>query len=495
MAKFDFWKEHWLLDNPDWVLKRESDWSVFEQKLHIHHNKNEVSAFKTYFLKGEWTPEAKCEPSIIFKIFNVPNLTKDKLELILSFITDKKELIRVRLDLFTGCFINIAPIILDTNGNNIKWLIEYLTFYEPTYSHNVVNYRNFKGITKFPYPINPTDDLNGFYWSFVKIANKWLETKAVNPNCGIQYIINHWFTSEKYLKSTAISNEFSTVQLYNLFLQIHNFIPSHYSNIGMQEKQSFVNQFNECVAKYGFHNEAIQQLWDKAGVDKEDAWVDKVMLNPISEDKINKQNSYEKELFRTFVSHEVPSYKVDFKKIAQVFKKYDFTNDEFTEGMVQRVKLTEHLTSKFKSELGYSDTESIYGLRYQFSVNSKYLGTDKSLLKLDLISVNKFKQEINPTFMIIERPRERNALCKSRVCLKNRQFIIDAIRAELGIQFSRYLGFTYDESNPRKIPPEPKYYDSYLEEMAEPFIDANYFPLRIGRFGLLDNEDDDFPLK
>lgn len=493
MAKFDFFKEQWLLNDSEWVKRREQDWLIIEVMFAATRNQNELASMKNYFIKGVWTPEAKYEPTPALKLLLCPKPSLGIYENIAKGITNINKFMYFREEIIYLLCNKPAKSLMLNNRGITESLIKHIIFNQEEFT-NEVNLINGHEVRVFPCEI-----IGGVKNNFISFYTDnlltWLEIKDANPECGVIYLLKHWFTALKFLELSTKLHKNYLNRLYVLFLNIRNFIPSHNTNSGSLEKQSLVNQFNECVAKYGFHNEAIQQLWDKAGVDKEDAWVDKVMLNPISEDKINKQNSYEKELFRTFVAHEVPSYKVDFKQIAQVFKKYDFTNDEFSEGMVQRVRLTEHLTSKFKSELGYSDTESIYGLRYQFCVNSKYLGTDKSLLKLDLISVNKFKQETNPTFMIIERPRERNALCKSRVCLKNRQFIIDAIRAELGIQFFRYLGFTYDESNPRKIPPEPKYYDSYLEEMAEPFIDANYFPLKIGRFGLLDNEDDDFPLK
>jgi len=498
MAKYSFWKEQWLLNDAEWVKQREQDWALFEIKLLAHHNKNEVAAFRRYFLKGEWTPGTKCEPSVDFKIFNLPNLTDETLVLILTKLTDREELERVRENLLVGCYINVCSVFQEGESFDVKWLIDTIVFCENKYSVEKVDYLGFKGIYKFPYQSDSKYSLNGFFMSFVIALNKWLSIKSANPHCGVQYLLSHWYSCLNFIPLNTKFKKFDLIRLYELFLQINNFIPDYPTNTGAKEKQAFAAEFSKLAEKEGFHLPEIQQLWDKSKRDHEDSWVDKSLVVPLTDEMIVEQQSYEQEMFRTLVVRSDQSQTICFSDVFGVFQKYQFTNDVYVESTIQTVELSAHLTQGFKLELGVSGDDEIQGLRYRFNVNSKYLGTTRNTLAIDLILLkvdpDKISHDVYPVFMLIERPKDRNGLFSSRICTKNRQFIIDAIKNELTIDLVRYFSFTVDKYGTKTIPPAPEDYEEYIKEMAEPFYDARYFPLKVGRYGLLDCDEDDFKI-
>jgi hypothetical protein len=350
-------------------------------------------------------------------------------------------------------------------------------------------------IREFPLGITPgiTGDFFSFYVDQTRI---WLKTKISNPHCGVQYLLSHWYSCLNFIPLKTKFNKFDLIRLYELFLQINNFIPDYPANTGAKEKQQFASEFIRLAEKEGFHLPEIQQLWDKSKNDHEDAWVDESLVVPLTVEMIKEQQSYEQEMFRALVVRSNIFQAISFSDVLGVFKKYQFTNDNYVKTNIQNIELSAHLTNGFKVELGLSTKDKIQGLRYRFNVNSKYLGTTRSTLGLDLIQLNvepdKIKSDIYPIFMLIERPKERNGLCDSRIVTKNRQFVIDAIKNELKIALVRYFSFTIDEYGTKTIPPAPEDYEEYIKEMAEPFYDARYFPLKIGCYGLLDCDEDDF---
>jgi len=451
MEKFNLWKETWLLNDPEWLKNRQEDWHQVENLLSERKNKNELASIKKYFMKGEWTPNTKYEPTHALKFILHPEPTVEVYEHILSTIPKQKSIDYVREDIVYTLSRNNGASLLLGNTSKIKKLIEHIILNVCEFTDDTRTLYS-QEVRDFPLAVDFKYDLNGFFWLYIRQVNKWLDTKNSNPYCPILYLLKHWFTAVAYLPEQKFKHKPNSEGLYNLFLKIHHYIPDYHTNSGALAKSGFVTLFNEYAAEFGFPVNEIQQLWDKAALDKEDAWVDKVIKKPLTVEQMEQQTSFQCDLFRTFVVRDknlkVP---VNPQNIVNIFDKYGFASNSYCESNIQKIELTKYLTEPFIKELGYLPGDIVWGSCYQLITSNKYIGTDKDALKLDLISfeVSRSLEEgvVRPVFMIIERPRERNALCKSRVYMKNRQFIVDAIKEEAGYQMLRYFGFTHDQQN------------------------------------------------
>jgi len=492
MAKFSFWKEYWLVNDSDWVKQRENEWFTIERMFAATHNKNELASMKTYFMKGTWTPDAKYEPTSALKFLFCPNPSLEVYEIILSEITDINKLQYFREELIYKLCSNPWYSILLSNSGMTKPLLKHITLEQEKYTNNTCIINNHE-VRVFPCELGGGVKTNFFSFYISKLLD-WFETKQANPESGVIYLLTHWFTALPFLELNSRFHQADLDRLYTLFLNIQNFIPVYHLNSGAKEKNLFVTRFIECVEEYGFHHEAIRNLWNKAKVDKEDAWVDE--CHEYSKDDIDDWENFDGEIYRTLVYRgtQIPS-DLD-KKIATIYSEFGFINTNLEKINCDYIDITEQLSVAFKNEFSIIDNDKIQGRRLRLLLTCSFTGTERVNISLDLITFSHLvDSEIDlPRFMIVERADKPYNLCNSRVYSKNRQFIVDAVKDKLGIQLLRYYGYSHDPATNLKIPPDTEDFEIYLKAMESPFYDVSYFPLVVGTTPFLDKPELDYKI-
>jgi hypothetical protein len=491
MEKFNLWKETWLLNDSEWLKNRQEDWHQVENLLSERKNKNELASIKKYFMKGEWTPNTKYEPTHALKFILHPEPTVEVYEHILSTILKQKSIDYVREDIVYTLSRNNGASLLLGNASKTKTLIEHIIFNVCEFTDDTRTLYS-QEVRDFPLAVDFKYDLNGFFWLYVRQVNKWLDTKNSNPYCPILYLLKHWFTAVAYLPEQKFKHKPNSEGLYNLFLKIHHYIPDYQTNSGALAKSGFVTLFNEYAAEFGFPVNEIQQLWNKAGDDKEDAWVDECY--EYTQDEIDDWENYEGEVYRTLVFRSSDNFPELTRSIAEVYSGYSFTYSQFSEKNTDIIDLTAHLSTNFIAEFNSPDNSRILGCREKILLTSKFTGTDKVKITLDLITFihsSDTEGEV-PRFMIVERPDKPYNLVNSRIFNKNRQCMVDAIKDKVGIQLLRYFGYSHDPSTELTIPAPPEEYGLYVKEIESPFYDVPYFPLAIGTTPFLDKLENDY---
>lgn len=480
MAKFSFHKEVWLLKDPQWLSDRALAWEPIEfQLLCDGVNKNRISAMKRYFIKGEWTEGSEYAPSLDTRMRWCPTISTSYFDEMVSEATTQYATQYLRETLVKS-LMKVVPeeFMPFDDWHRRLTLFQWVINDEVEYTDKLIEYNSCQ-VRAFPLEASKKND---FSMSFIRHANNWLSMCGSNQYQGFLILLPFWFSSLHHMGKSAFERKQNVKTISQLFLYIRHFIPEHACHAASQAKKEFVTEFLKCVEKYGFTLERMAELWEAALEDKEDEWVDKRLTKEFSLTLDNTESEYKRAFFSTFISNfdegEDPIFHIFYQ-----LKKNEFCLHEYVPKEVKLVNLDSLLSKEFKSEVGQGDA-----YHYRFEMSSKYIGTDRSILFLNVFILNKSRRVI-----ISESSRVRNGLCKSRVFNANRLFLLDSLRTESNLNFARYLNYSRSDE-PKSILPAPEDYLSYLKLKIIPYIDSNYSIFLHGVYGLLHGVDDQFKL-
>jgi hypothetical protein len=256
-----------------------------------------------------------------------------------------------------------------------------------------------------------------------------------------------------------------------------------------------VNEFKRYANENCFAKAFLSKLWEQAKQNSEEEWVDKIFhCTP---------ESHPKQWLSWCLK---PAYKPLFcltnndvgnlhSTITKLYKKNGFSLTHETDLVKRNVDITELVTPEFIAELPTECQNQIVGELVRINLTDKYMGTNKTYFQLDIIKIANLPDETEkniPRLMILERPIDYFVPCFARRYCANQSYMVDEIKAETGFQLVRYFGFSHDLERERTVPPAARDYADYEREMALPFYDAAYLPLKIGNTAFVLNDENEY---
>jgi hypothetical protein len=481
MAKFSFHKEVWLLKDTQWLSDRKLAWEPIEYQLLCESavNKNQISAMRRYFIKGEWTEGSEYAPSLDTRMRWCPTISRAYFDEMVSEAKTQYATQYLRETLVKSV-MKVVPeefMPLDDWHRRLT-LYQWVVDNEVEYTNKQIEFNSFQ-VRAFPLETSKANrnDFSKLYFHWVA---DWLYTLNSNQYQGFIILLPFWFTSLRHMDESIFEWDQNVKTVNQLFLYIRNFIPEHSCHASSQAKKEFVTEFLKCVEKYGLSLAKMTELWKATAQNKEDEWVDKKLKKDFSLTLNCIESEHKPALLSTFIS-KFDEGKDPMLSIYTQLKNTGFCQHDIDYNDVKLVGLESLMTTEFKSE-----AEKEYAYHYCFEMTPKYIGTDRTTLFLNVFVLPKSRRVILTESSIV-----RNGLYKARIFNANRLFILDLIRIEEKLNFSRYINYTGGDE-PKTIPPSPEDYLSYRKLKEIPFMDKNYSIFRHGRYGLLHGTDDQF---
>jgi hypothetical protein len=485
MAKLALAKEVWLSKDAAWLQQRESDWDKIELCLASNADINQMKAYRRYFMKGEWTEGARMAPSPAMRFILCPEHSpRIYHQIIAAMEADKNKLHYYRCDLLWLLMADFYDSLLLCHAENTQCMINYLLNERDDYHDDMLTIDGVI-VRGFPFDIYPKSPReSNFFLSFIHCAGTWLETVDANPYCGIQYLTHQWFTGLSFMHGIKEFNaEDRRNVLYPFFLQLHQYQSEHPSRAAAEAKQAFVDDFMRHASEYGFQLPELTDFWQQASQDSDQAWLENIWEEEVLPDDPKNQRAELPAWFDSFICPLPSSAKDVFAIIGQRLTSLGFSDTPYHAEQVQRVSLTPMLTIDFMAEMGFNIDEPVYAYQYDLLCSADFLGTDQCQLQYKVLLIDTAKPE--PYVLLVECPSIRNRMSKNQRVLRNKRYLLDALREEDGLPFYRHYNFAQDPVWPKTIPPAAKHYPNYRTLMAIPFKDATYLPFKQGRFGLL----------
>jgi len=489
MAKFSFVKGLWKTRDPEWVKDREEKWHMASCLLG-ERNKSRAQSYKKYFMKGEWTEGSRYYPLAHFFYLFSPNQNVKYFRLILEEITgnESKEYFRkmVLASLITLKYSRHITLDAEEFTALCVESIDGLT----SFSDEKLVLGNYS-VSRFPFSKLEQGSCD-FFWMYVRGVNEWLEEKNSHGASGFEFFLTFWFESNKTLTFEYFPAEFYQSDLLKLFTLIHHYIPHHNSNSGAQEKARFVKDFHRLANDMGFSNDLVASTWKLAQESKEDEWVDHLYQCTKDEDSY----AWDSSDFALFTNLVYRSKVYQGDMVDAIYQRYA-KNGFIADGHVfnqSYIDVTELLTQDFIAELAVSNSKAILGRLTRLELSEKFMGTSKVSFSLDIIAIDckgNHEREV-PRILIIERPTDFYVAADARRYCANRQFMVDDIKAETGIELVRYFGFDQNPILERTYPPRPQDYLEYEKEMERPFYNASYLPLKTGSTAFILNDENEY---
>ncbi|TMO88521.1 hypothetical protein [Pseudoalteromonas spongiae] len=486
MAKFSFHKEQFKTNDPVWKAEREA---LFEKLLPIiGSSKTKKNAtLKRYFLKGEWTLHSEYDLDFVTKLSFLPELKKEHYFSVMKEVPwedGKREFRHVFLYwLITGWMLNELSIS-DTLIDDFYTLsVDGLTHYseESIEIEGIIHAR-------FPWHVDQRQH-NGFFMSYVTIANEWITKKQNQDKSGLTHFMPHWFSALSYLKWKGFTKGGMRKRILELFTVIQHYIPEHKNNPAAAQKQLFVDEFKRCVLEHGLVKPELIEIWQEASENTEETWVDELYeCDPEKDPEV--WQSWNSGPFEPLVHHSQISCQGTAETIRDL---YVANNLGHPIDKVQdiTVAINDILTPEFIAELPLGSADSpILASLYRIELNEKHMGTDKTRFYLDLLELQGLPESTEvatPRILILERATSHYQADLARRYCAYRSYMIDEIKYHTNKQFVRYLGFTYNPSGVT-IPPDDGAKEWFERENAFKFKNVDYSPLKLSGAAFILND-------
>lgn len=484
MAKFSFHKEVWLLKDTQWLSDRKLAWEPIEYQLLCESavNKNQISAMRRYFIKGEWTEGSEYAPSLDTRMRWCPTISKAYFDEMVSEAKTQYETQYLRETLVKSV-MKVVPeeFMLFDDWHRRLTLYQWVVDNEVEYTNKQIEFNSFQ-VRAFPLEASKKNDFSMY---FIRHANNWLSMCGSNQYQGFLILLPFWFTSLRYMDESTFERKQNVKTINQLFLYIRNFISEHSCHAASQAKKEFVTEFLKCVEKYGLSQVRMTERWEAAAQNKEDESVGREVRSlPLTSD--NLETRLEDAFYNTYIC--------DYKSkadpvfiIHEAMESLGLCEQKYNKSDIKLVDISNVLTSEFKSELCH-DTVHAYHVCFQLS--PFYIGSEKLTVYQNIFVL--VDNNNNLKVIMTESSALRNVVCNSRIFSSRRLFLMDTLREEHGLGFKRYLNYTHDDSDPNSIPPEPEEYLTYLQLLDIPFEDKDYSIFIYGAYGLQYGVDDQF---
>lgn len=486
MAKFSFSNELWKTKDAQWLAKRNAQWLSVERILANSCDKTQLSSIKKYFMKGEWTPDSKYEPRGGMKFLYSPEHTVEIYNKMMAHCDTK-----IRIDVFRSDALRIISgeifgFLTTINEAELRELIKNMLFGRELYSVENVD---INGVNVPVFPIELLTANNGFFWYYLRDIEELISNKYSKNTIGLKSQLNLWFSSIDNLDKNVITGDFQKESLLKIFTQIVHYIPNHPNNPAAQAKLEFVNLFKQ-FAEQGFSHELIENTWQAAKENKEDEWVNRIYECTPEKDSYA-WKSWDGGGYTPLICRSSDDINNLHLTIADLYQANGFSQSSYIPVNDKKIDITKLLTKEFLAELPIANRKKVQGELVRITLSDKFMGTNKVHFRLDIIKIIDLPEQTEneiPRLLIIERPDNHYISCLARRYCANREYIVDEIKEETGLQLVRYFGFSHEPTGDREVPPRPQDYKDYQKEMQLPFYDAAYLPLKIGTTAFILND-------
>lgn len=478
IATYTFCDSVWKYSDKAWRQAREKRWNNevrFNVSVGTNLDRSELKGLKDYFMRGEWWYGDSYSPGLGDRFLLCPYDIEVMSEIL--FLSAKSEHAletsrRAIIGMLAAKYTNTTKGFF--GGKEEEVLNRLILTKSPQFNNDTVDVNGFK-IREFPFTAK------AFFFFFVETVEHWFSGPKCNPNNPIQYLIEYWFSSLPYLDPKELQHKKYMEYIYTFMLNMRRFIEPYPTNSGATERKKFVSAFNACAKQYGFHHDRLTELWVKAKKDPEDEWVN----NILSQEDIEEAEEWPNYLpgdCRDFYAESEELNEENLALIVDCYCKKGFVNKTFSKEQIDSIRVDTLLTPEFTKKLGVKG--KLYGQRYRIDLNSKFIGTENAIIAIDLILLNASNDKASQNILLaIERPKEHYAMMMSRVYVKNREFMVSALKEECSIEFIRLYGFTAEFFPNKSLNPHEQAIYNYLSN--EPFFDADYYMLKSESYGLL----------
>jgi len=490
MAHFSFKTQIWRVKDANWMLGRKAQWNRVEGILLSNQmNKVELSSIKKYFMKGEWSPDTKYAPRGGDLFLYSPKHSIEIYDTMLECSDSQIKINIFRKGVFNKLLSGLFHFLTDLSEDEKTQLLAHIMNGQTEYTEDkfIVN-----GCEVSVFPEQLSSHINGYFWSYLRGVKSLLNKKNGGSVFDFSLQLPLWMSSIRYLDKWDFSKDFKRAHLLDIFVAIAHYIPHHNSNSGAQEKARFVKDFRRLANDMGFSNDLVASTWKLAQESKEDEWVDHLYQCTKDEDSY----AWDSSDFALFTNLVYRSKVYQGDMVDAIYQRYA-KNGFIADGHVfnqSYIDVTELLTQDFIAELAVSNSKAILGRLTRLELSEKFMGTSKVSFSLDIIAIDckgNHEREV-PRILIIERPTDFYVAADARRYCANRQFMVDDIKAETGIELVRYFGFDQNPILERTYPPRPQDYLEYEKEMERPFYNASYLPLKTGSTAFILNDENEY---
>lgn len=493
MAKFSFSKELFKYNDAEWLEKREELLDKVENVL-CDGNKSKKASRRKYFLKGEWNPESKYDLSDALKFLLLPKINVELFYKVMAEIPSEQGKIYFRKSVLGGLLSGRFPSLMGHDPSDFKSLCDEVVDNLTSYSDE---HFFIEGVTHRRFPLHIEKDISTpFFRLFLERVTEWLTEKSKVNITGHTFFIPYWFSGLQYLNCNEFESDFKRDKYLSLFTLINHYIPEHSSNPAAKQKLEFVDEFKRYANENGFAKEFLSSLWEKAKQNAEEEWVDDI-YECTKENDPELWQSWKTAAFTPLVCKS----KVDIgnleEKIVKLFVENGNSVGSETALVKRKIDITELVTPEFIAEFPTDYPKQIVGELVRINLTDKYMGTDKTHFQLDIIKLINLPVETEkdiPRLLILERPDDHYQADLAKRYCRNRNYMVDEIKTKTGFLLVRYFGFSHDLDliRERTVPPAARDYQDYEREMALPFYDAGYLPLKTGNTAFILNEENEY---
>jgi hypothetical protein len=491
MAKFSFNNEVFKNNDPEWLARRELQLDKIEN-IFCDGNKSKKISRKKYFIKGEWYPDSKYDLSFTLKFLLLPEINIDLFYKVMAEIPSEQGKIEYRKGVFEGLLCGTFPTLMEHKSSDfIKLCYEIVDNLEAYSDETFI----IEGVMHRRFPLHIERDRESVLFSvFLDRAMEWLTENSKESLTGHTFFIPHWFSGLEYLTCNDFESDFKRDKYLALFTLINHYIPEHSSNPAAKQKLEFVNEFKRYANENGFAKAFLSTLWEQAKQNSEEEWVDDI-YECTKENDPELWQSWKPAAFTPLVCKSNSDIGNLQEKIVELFVENGNSLLKEAALVKRNIDISELLTPEFIAELPTECQNQIVGELVSINLTDKYMGTNKTYFQLDIIKIANLPDETEkniPRLMILERPIDYFVPCFARRYCANQSYMVDEIKAETGFQLVRYFGFSHDLERERTVPPAARDYADYEREMALPFYDAAYLPLKIGNTAFVLNDENEY---